>query len=342
MRLGIVPDEESEEEVERGGDLLVSRGLPRRLRDHRRADRHARRRRGQGRRRDADPGRRPRRPRRDPVAGRERDPAGDRRVPRDPIATVCVAQLGALRPAVDQPRPDPRRRRVEQGARHLLHRRRRPLPARAGPRGHPGRGRRDPGRDDRLHLPPAAGDGRPRVAVRAGALCGGRHAPRRRGDQRRPRRRLRRGLVPARRRARGRVRPGRRRPPRARGVGLGELAGELPAAPWSSSPRAARAACAPSTTGRRREHDDETARPRGAPRGGGSTPEPEDAAPEQPEAAEPRRRAGGEHEAPPPATYAGRRRAEAGRRRDEDARSRGRGPGTDEPRTDGKRRIPTT
>ena len=108
------------------------RGLSRRLRDHRRADRHARRGGREGRGRDADPRRRARGARGHAVAGRERDPARNRRVPRDPIATVCVPELGALRPAVDQPRPDPRRRRAEQSARHLLHRRRRPLPARAG------------------------------------------------------------------------------------------------------------------------------------------------------------------------------------------------------------------
>ena len=88
-----------------------------------------------------------------------------------------------------------------------------------------------PGGDDRLHLPPPAGDGRPGVALRARALRRDRLAPRRRGDQRRPRRRLRRGLVPARRHPGGRVRPGRRRPPRPRGMGLGALARQLPARP---------------------------------------------------------------------------------------------------------------
>ena len=38
VRLGIVGDEESEEEVERGSDHLVYSGLPGRLRDHRPAD----------------------------------------------------------------------------------------------------------------------------------------------------------------------------------------------------------------------------------------------------------------------------------------------------------------
>ena len=89
VRLGIVPDEESEEEDDRGGRPARRGGLPRRLRDHRRADRHARRGRRQGRARDADPGLRARRPRGDAVAGRERDPARVRGVPRDRVATVC-------------------------------------------------------------------------------------------------------------------------------------------------------------------------------------------------------------------------------------------------------------
>ena len=75
--------------------------------------------------------------------------------------------------------------------------------------------------------PPATVD-RDSPFVRGAARVGG-GAPRRRADERRPRRRLRRGLLPAGRGAGGRVRPGRRRPPRPRGVGLGLLAGDLPA-----------------------------------------------------------------------------------------------------------------
>ena len=52
-----VPDEESEEIDERSTDALVGAGLRRRLRHHRRADRPAHRRPGQGRAGDADRGR---------------------------------------------------------------------------------------------------------------------------------------------------------------------------------------------------------------------------------------------------------------------------------------------
>ena len=68
-------------------------------------------------------------------------------------------------------------------------------------------------------------------------------APRRRADERRARRRLRRGLLPARRRAGGRVRPGRRRAPRPRGVGLGLLAAHLPADPRHLPALASRPPC---------------------------------------------------------------------------------------------------
>ncbi len=58
---------------------------------------------------------------------------------------------------------------------------------------------------------------------------GDRPPSRSRAEERRPRRRIRRRLLPAGRRARGRVRSDRRRAPRARGVGLGLLPGGLPA-----------------------------------------------------------------------------------------------------------------
>ena len=106
---------------------------------------------------------------------------GDRRVPRHRVATVCAAQLGAVRPALDQPRPDPRRRRAEQGARPLRDRRRHPLPARAGSRRRSwSRSRRCPDatRSRTFRRPPAMVD-RDSPFVRA--LCaGGRAAPRRR------------------------------------------------------------------------------------------------------------------------------------------------------------------
>ena len=66
-----------------------------------------------------------------------------------------------------------------------------------------------------------------RVALRAGPLRGGLAALAGRGDERRSRWCLRCRLVPARRRPRGRVRPGRRRASRSRGVGVGLLAREI-------------------------------------------------------------------------------------------------------------------
>ena len=124
--------------------------------------------------------------RRDAVAGRERDSVGDRGVPGYRVATVCTPQLRAVRPALDQPRPDPGRRRPEQGPRHLRHRRRRPLscpsriPTRSSPRS---RGLPDTARA--RHLPAPAGGGRPGLPVRAGPLRGGLAAPPRAGDERR-------------------------------------------------------------------------------------------------------------------------------------------------------------
>ena len=108
--------------------------LHRRLRDHRRADRPAHRGRGEGGAGAAARGRRRRRPRRDALARRQRGPEGDRRFPQYRVATVCPAQLGAVRPPLDQPRPDLGRRRAQQGARPMRDRRRHPLPARPGPR----------------------------------------------------------------------------------------------------------------------------------------------------------------------------------------------------------------
>jgi acetylornithine deacetylase/succinyl-diaminopimelate desuccinylase-like protein len=93
----------------------------------------------------------------------------------------------------------------------------------------PGAGARDRGDRGRAAADAAAGDGRARLGLRPGAAPGRLRAPSRRADERRPRRRLRRGLLPAGGGAGGRVRPGRRRPPRARGVGLGLLVGDLPA-----------------------------------------------------------------------------------------------------------------
>ena len=84
-------------------------GLRGRLRDHRRAHGHARGGGGEGGARNADSGVRASRPRGDAVARSERDPARARGLPRDRVATFCEPKLGAVRPAVDQPRPDPGR-----------------------------------------------------------------------------------------------------------------------------------------------------------------------------------------------------------------------------------------
>ena len=61
----------------------------------------------------------------------------------------------ALRPALDQPGPDLGRRRAEQSARYLRHRRRRALPARTGPRGDPRAGE-EPARTRACSRPSAA------------------------------------------------------------------------------------------------------------------------------------------------------------------------------------------
>ena len=52
----------------------------------------------------------------------------------DRVAAVRARVVRAVRPPVDQPRPDHRRRRAQQGARPLRDRRRHPLPARPGRR----------------------------------------------------------------------------------------------------------------------------------------------------------------------------------------------------------------
>ena len=76
-----------------------------------------------------------------PWLGRQRDPEGARRLPLDRVAAVRARELGPVRPALDQPRPHPRRRRPQQGARLVRDRRRHPLPARPGPDRDPRAGR---------------------------------------------------------------------------------------------------------------------------------------------------------------------------------------------------------
>ena len=150
--------------------------LHRRLRDHRRADRPAHRGRGQGGAGAAAGGRRHGRPRGHALARRQRRPQRDRRFPQYRVATVCPAQFRAVRPPLDQPRPDLGRRRAEQGARPMRDRRRHPLPARPGSGRDPGgspRPRR--GRGGAADDPPA-GDRRPRLALRA-RRCARRRPP---------------------------------------------------------------------------------------------------------------------------------------------------------------------
>ena len=160
-------------------------------------------------------------PRRDAVARRQRDPEGARRLPLDRVAAVRARELGPVRPALDQPRPHPRRRRAQQGARPLRDRRRHPLSARPGPRRDPAAGRRSCPTSrvvSQFHRDPAIVDrNNPFVRVLSESVS---KRARLRDDQRRPRRRLGRDLLHRRRRAGGRVRPGRRRPPRPRRVGL--------------------------------------------------------------------------------------------------------------------------
>ena len=164
VRLGIVPDEESEEEAERGGDLLVAEGF---IGDFvitgEPTDMHI----GvaaEGRSCDA----------RCEVDGRAAHGAtpwlGENAILKalDVFRAIeslpfASPEFRAVRPAVDQPRPHPGRRCTEQGARHLRHRRRRPLSARAGPRGDPRRGRELPGATVVSTFRRAAGDGRSRA-----------------------------------------------------------------------------------------------------------------------------------------------------------------------------------
>ena len=107
VRLGIVADEESEEEDDRGCDHLVDLGF---IGDFAIT----------GEPTDLHIGveakgvlavrlevARARRARRHALAGRQRGAEGARRFPQHRVATVCAAKLRALRPALDQPRPDP-------------------------------------------------------------------------------------------------------------------------------------------------------------------------------------------------------------------------------------------
>jgi succinyl-diaminopimelate desuccinylase len=97
LRLGIVSDEESEEEADRGSDALVDG--------------------------DPDRGQRAIRARLDPVARRQCDRQGGRGVPRPRVATVCAAEFRALRSSLDQSRAYLGRGRPQSSSGHLRYRR---------------------------------------------------------------------------------------------------------------------------------------------------------------------------------------------------------------------------
>ena len=82
-----------------------------------------------------------------------------------------------------------------------------------------------------------SGDRGPRLPAGAGASLRRRRPPGRRADERRARRCLRCGFLPAGRGAGGGVRPDRRGSPRSGGVGLDRLAARLPPDPGGLSPR---------------------------------------------------------------------------------------------------------
>ena len=160
MHFVCVSDEESEELDDRGSDYLVEQGY---LGDFaitgEPTDLHI----GiqaKGVLAMRDRGERHRRARLDAVGGRQRGAEGDRHLPPDREPAVRARVLGPVRPAVDQPRPDRRRRRDEQGARPLRDRRGRALPPGPGPRGDPRCGRSAAGRARGEGLPPPAGDRR--------------------------------------------------------------------------------------------------------------------------------------------------------------------------------------
>ena len=274
-----VPDEESEEVDDRSTDALVRRRLQRRLRDHRRADRPAHRRPGQGRAGDAPRG----------AAARSAHGStpwlGDNAVLKAIDVFRQIESLPFARESSELfDRPSINLGRIvggdalQQGARPLRDRRRHPLPARPGPaatilaagRGDAGR-RRSCGRFTRepaivvAHEPVRARAARARVAR---TLDG-------EAAERRPRRRLRRDLVPRGGRPGGRVRPARRRPPRPRRVGVDRLAASATARRSSTScttcpvagrrprrRRAARAAGLQAIEGVAREHADGSRPPR--------------------------------------------------------------------------------
>ena len=163
----------------------------------------------------------------DSVGRRQRRAEGDRHLPPDREPAVRARVLGPVRPA---------RRSTSAGSWAATRMNKVPdlcvidvdvryLPG-PGPRGDPRGGRGAARRARGEGVPPPSRDRGPRRSVRAGARRGdlARGGAHQRAARRGPRRRLGRDLVPRGGRARGGVRPGRRRPPRARGVGVDPVA----------------------------------------------------------------------------------------------------------------------
>ena len=176
VRLIFVPDEESEEVDDRSHRRGRRSGLGRRLRDHRRADRSAHRRRGEGRARDGDRRPRPRGALLDAVARRQRGAQGGGRFP----------QIETLRSRRESSRDvRPARRSTSAGSPAAMPSTRCPTSARCGSTSAtcPARIPRDPragrairGHRDRAHAYPPAGFVSRHRPVRAGAARGGRRS----------------------------------------------------------------------------------------------------------------------------------------------------------------------
>ena len=248
VRFVCVPDEESEDVERRSTDALVARGPARRLRDHRRADRPAHRRPGQGRarappRRSAAPPRTARR--RGSATTRSSRPTTSSAASRRCRSAARV--LRPVRPPLDQPRAD--RRAATRSTRSPTAARSTSTsatcPTRTRARSWPRSARSPTSRSSSAFIA-RAGD---RLARRTptSSRCATRSARSIEGEALSVGRdgALRRGLVPRGRHPGGRVRPGRRRPPRARGVGLGRLAARATARrSATSSPSCPRARAA--------------------------------------------------------------------------------------------------
>ena len=228
VRFVCVPDEESEDVTRRSTDVLVKEGLHGRLRAHRRADRPAHRRPGQGRARGA-----PADLAAPPPTARPRGWATTR-------SSRPTTPSGASRrcpSAASPPTSSTARRSTSRGSSAATRSTRSPtvctidVDIRFLPNQDPGdimtQIRAIGGPRDRQVLHARAGHRLAPQPLRAGAARRGRALDRGRRAVDRPRRRLGRDLVPGGRHPRGRVRPRRRRPSRSARVGLDLLAGAL-------------------------------------------------------------------------------------------------------------------